>query len=209
MIEDVFKKRRRCTVFTDKAPPYDLMMSIINKTYDLVPSKQNLMPYKIHVLGPDCLKYKDELYKLTQCASDGEYTPTAANTQCFAPYVFIFTLRLAEANGFVERKVGEGHFYQSIWPETYKNSGNIKTACIEIGLWSMLFTGLCLENDIDVMYTLCFPSWTNDEKSNWPELPFVKEQPLLVMSAGYAHTHSKLLGETKPDIDDMVCFEHE
>ena len=38
---------------TDKIPEKDLIDSLLKKTFEIVPSKQSLVPYKIIVLGPD------------------------------------------------------------------------------------------------------------------------------------------------------------
>ena len=74
MIEDVYKKRVKIRDFSDRAPDHDLIVDLIKKTHVLVPSKQNLMPYKIHVLGLDCVKLKEEMYNLTTSASPDNFT---------------------------------------------------------------------------------------------------------------------------------------
>jgi len=203
MIEEIYKKRRKVKRFLNEAPDHNLIVDLMQKTHSLVPSKQNLMPYKIHVLGPKCLKLKDELYHLTTTASSDEYTQTKSNYQVYAPYVLIFTTRLAEPNEYVKRKIQEGHSYKSCFPETYLNTSVVNTACIEVGMWSKIFTGLCLENDIDVAYLKCFNS--NSEK--WS---FIDERPLFVIGVGYKVNHAPFTkGETKPDWNEVVCFEHE
>jgi len=211
MIEDVYKKRTKCSVFTDEIPDFDMVKNLMEKTHALVASKQNLMPYKIHVLGPDCKKYKEELYKLTVNAVDKKWTKTKANRQVFAPYVLIFTARLASPNISVQKKIEEGHSYQACFPETYLNSGALHTACIEVGMWSKIFTGLCLENNIDVGYTKCFRSWSKSNNVKWPTLPFVQDPPLFIMSVAYHDIRYRSFNpeEIKPDFDEVVCFEHE
>jgi len=201
MIEDVYKKRKKVRNFLNAAPDHDLIIDLMKKTHVLVPSKQNLMPYKIHVLGPDCVNLKDELYNLTTIAPDG-FTPSRANYQVYAPYVFIFTTRLAEPNASVKISIDAGLQYKACFPETYLNSGALQTACLEIGMWSKIFTGLCLENNIDVSYLKCFPS----QPDNWS---FINEIVLFAMSAGYRVKTNHHYGETKPDWNDVVCFEHE
>lgn len=201
MIEDVYKKRKKVRKFFNHAPDHDLIVNLIKKTHSLVPSKQNLMPYKIHVLGPDCVKLKDELYNLTTIAADG-FAPSRANYQVYAPYVFIFTTRLAEPNVAVKFSIDAGQRYKACFPETYRRSGPIQTACIEIGMWSKIFTGLCLENNIDVAYLKCF----NNDHNKWS---FIDEEPLFALVAGYRVKTNHHYGETKPDWNDVVCFEHE
>ena len=211
MIEDIYAKRVRGNRYKKESPAPKLMRELIYKTHKLVASKQNLMPYRIHVLGPDCKKYKEELYKLTVKAVPKNFFRTVANTQIFAPWVLIFTIRLATPNYFVKKSIEEGHSYQSCFPESYLKSGPVELACIEIGMWSKLFTGLCLEQDIDVSYTKCFRTWPNKKEKDceWSQLPFVVDPPLFIMTAGYHEHPSHVIGETKPDFSDVVCFEHE
>ena len=97
MVEDVYKKRRQIRYFSDKVPPKELVDDLLHKTYELVPSKQNLMPYKIHVIGPDQKVEKEKLYYLSTKAGSN----TMTNYQVDAPYNLIFTMRLAFPNGHV------------------------------------------------------------------------------------------------------------
>lgn len=202
MIEDVYKKRKKVRYFLDKCPDHNLIVDIMKKTHNLVASKQNLMPYKIHVLGPECVTLKKELYTLTTTAAEENYTQATGNYQVYAPYVFIFTSRLAEPNEYVENAIGRGNVFHACFPETYRHSGPIRTACIEIGMWSKIFTGLCLENDIDVAYLKCF----NNNPDNWS---FIDEDPLFVICAGYRQYFERHVDESKPNWNDVVCFERE
>ena len=205
MLEDIYAKRGRSNRYKDESPAPELIHELIYKTYKLVASKQNLMPYRIHVLGPDCKKYKEELYKLTTTAVPEPFFRTTKNTQVFAPWVLIFTARLADPNESVQKLIEKNHQYKCCFPETYLESGPLRTACIEIGMWSKLFTGLCLEQDMDVSYLKCFKSWSSD----WSQLPFVVDPPLFVMAVGYHKNQKHITGETKPDYSEVVCFEHE
>lgn len=202
MIEDVYKKRIKVRNFLDKCPDHNLIVDIMKKTHNLVASKQNLMPYKIHVLGPECVKLKQELYNLTIAAAPDNFTPSKANYQVYAPYVFIFTTRLAEPNASVKISLSKGHALQACFPETYLSRRAVQTACLEIGMWSWHFTGLCLENDIDVAYLKCF----NSDHNNWS---FIDEEPLFGIAAGYKLKDAYNRLETKPNWNDVVCFEHE
>ena len=51
--EQLFKSRTQCKKFSrKKIPDRALVEKLLNKTFELVPSKQNLVPYKVKVLGP-------------------------------------------------------------------------------------------------------------------------------------------------------------
>ena len=36
----------------------------LEEAWKVTPSKQNFMPYKIHIIGPDAQEYKDKLYAI-------------------------------------------------------------------------------------------------------------------------------------------------
>ena len=53
MITDVYKKRVQTFIFNNDVPEKELINSLLEKTYELVPSKQNIIPYKVVVWGPE------------------------------------------------------------------------------------------------------------------------------------------------------------
>ena len=66
-IERLLDSRRQVRVFDDINIPGKLLIrNLLNTTHRLVPSKQNLLPYKVHVLGPECKKEKLILYDLSK-----------------------------------------------------------------------------------------------------------------------------------------------
>ena len=59
-IEQLFESRQQVKRFNHiKIPDKTLIQSLLEKTWRLVPSKQQLMPYKVHILGPKCAKEKE------------------------------------------------------------------------------------------------------------------------------------------------------
>ena len=116
-IEEILDSRRQIKVFDDiKIPDKSLIKNLLDKTHKLVPSKQNLLPYKVHVLGPECKKEKQILYDLSKL-NDPEDTH---NTCSLAPYVLIFTNRLAKPNTAVQRRIDRGGDFSKETRETYK-----------------------------------------------------------------------------------------
>jgi len=98
MIEELLNKRKQINIFRDDIyPEKELIENLLEKTHKLVPSKQNLMPYQVLVLGPDQAEAKTKLYKLASNIhdSDSYVTNTPYNLQLLAPYVLLFTQRLA------------------------------------------------------------------------------------------------------------------
>jgi len=163
MLEELLSRRSQVWTFKkDVFPDKQLIENFIKKTYELVPSKQNLMPYEVSILGPDKIDEKRELLYLSQNTQSEEstFTNTHKNFQLLAPYVLLFTQRLAfPPNLRVQKVIEVGREYPECDIEKYKR---IKVVpAIEIGMFMLILSGLCLENNIDVSYTACLPS---DEK---------------------------------------------
>jgi len=201
-IEEILDSRRQIKVFDDiKIPDKSLIKNLLDKTHKLVPSKQNLLPYKVHVLGPECKKEKQILYDLSKL-NDPEDTH---NTCSLAPYVLIFTNRLAKPNTAVQRRIDKhGHDYFMCDPKKYKKNVD----GIEVGMFASVLTTLALEKEIDVSYMKCFPHWPGGQHC-WKELPFVDETPFLTMSLGYRKDkeqprHQGLVGEDKPEVNEVI-----
>ena len=65
MIEDILSKRQQTKGYHPlRIPDKKLAENLISKTFKLTASKQNLMPYKVHVLGPDKKELKKEFFKI-------------------------------------------------------------------------------------------------------------------------------------------------
>ena len=228
MLEKTFRKRRQVRYFDKNNIPEDsLVYNLIKKTLGLVPSKQNLIPYKIHILGPSKTTIKKNLYELAskqelpnnyeQRLENLEY----GNTALFAPYVLLFEKRLPETNKWVEYLIKErGHVFEQCDPDLHFYSTNI--TAIEIGLFSAIFTGLCLENNISISYTQCFPNVVR-EINNLNEtvkknpykgiVDFIEEDIFLALSLGFEDNNKpekerlarfSKIGETKPTIDKII-----
>ena len=76
---------------------------------------------------------------------------------------------------------------------------------IEIGMFSKILTTLCLENNIDVSYLLCFP--TKEQDKRWYEFDFLDDEILFSMQLGYKSnkfTRNKNKEETKPEKNEII-----
>jgi len=200
-IEELLKKRKQIKFYdNNKIPEKSLIESIIKKTFELVPSKQNLMPYKIHILGPE-KDIKQEFYNIVklQTGGAGNFNVT------FAPYCLIFTTRLVtNPNKSVSESIKKGCPFAVCDPINYNKMTN--GTSIEVGMFAKVLTLLCIENNIDVSYTLCFPSWQQN-KEKWKKLNFINDIVLFSMQLGYKSTignNKKDIYETKPNIDEVI-----
>ena len=198
-IEKLLSKRKQVRQYSvEIIPNLEDVNRIINKAYDLVASKQSLVPYKITVLGPHKKEEKQELYNLS-VKNDGGH----GNENIFAPYVLCFTNRLVDnPNLSVKRKVAKGHRYDLLDPEKYRTRG--MEVGVEVGMFSKILTLLCMEYNFDVSYLLCF----SDSASQ--QLSFLNDKLIFSLQIGYQKSSDikdkflKDADEYKPDITEIV-----
>jgi len=215
-VEDLLKKRRqiRETWDPEKIPSKELINDLLSKAFDLAPSKQNLYPFKIHVIGPENYKEKvllGSICALWKKASVNNWENDAAiglnNTHKEAPWNLIFELRQAKHNNFTS-------FHSRHYEKEFKNAGrtrfmqidsrfrltaNINLACVEVGLYTQVLASLCLEKGLDISYIKSFPEWVWQKKqavwdkgppgevgNDWSVFPWITEMPILVVQIGYS-----------------------
>tara|TARA_R110000823_G_scaffold154449_6_gene285337 strand:- start:3026 stop:3643 length:618 start_codon:yes stop_codon:yes gene_type:complete len=202
MIEEIISKRTQVRWYEEEEyPSRDTVDELLKKTYKLVASKQDLMPYSVIVLGPDETFAKKEFYEHSKGNAEGN---NYGNRNIFAPYVLCFQYRLVDKpNTFVKNKIKSGGKYSSCLPELYSGASN---PLIEVGMFASILTFLCLEKNIDVSYLLCFDGDKNT-------LSFTDDNMIFSMQLGYKKQISpekmpdylkKPTGEYKPDVNDII-----
>ena len=69
-------------------------------------------------------------------------------------------------------------------------------------MFATIFTELCLENELSIAYTLCFP----DEINKHFKDEIMITDPLLILSVGYSNQKGSLREkeEYKPDLRDIL-----
>ena len=179
MIEKILSTRHQVRYFdNEQYPAPDVIDTILQEAYRLVPSKQNLMPYKIHVLGPEMLDHKKELFELAsklELPNDWNkrfQISNTGNTALFAPYVLLFEKRCPEPNEFVKHLISNGHTFPTIDPLTHNTAGLVE-ASVEVGMFASVLTSLCLEQGISVSYTGCIPPFLPAKKFKFLNNNFV------------------------------------
>lgn len=203
---------------SDRIPEHEVVDEILRNAWQVTPSKQNLMPYQINVLGPEDLRKRSIYRKVVGnhqmmeeagvaegaiAEVSGEINPHYRHV-LHNPYLLVFSQRVVpmrEVNTFYKRKIAQGHFMEQCshdWVPQIKAS-----TAIEVGLFAQNIAALCLEKDIDYSFTSCFPG----KKEKWKDISFIKEEPLLLMSLGYKKTFRReyMLAERKklcPDPKD-------
>ena len=220
MYEELIKKRRQVRAAWDnkRIPSKEEVESLLKTCLDITPSKNNLQPFKIHVIGPDNKKELDILTgicALHKTGSVARYEREMDNEKDFEhkrpPYTLLFTLRLAEDNQFTaehekrhESQPYGKRFSQSD-PTGYQRTANRNLASLETGMFIMSLTALALEKGLSTSFIQSWPIWTYDNFNKryeieqnaygrqWSELPWVTDAPLHVLQLGY-----------KADFDDPL-----
>ena len=220
---DLLEKRRHVRKYkTDKHPPKELIEKLLWKTWKTTPSKNNFMPYNVHVLGPDkvdekVLVWNKSVANHVKMEDEAVRDGYNSKVQGFAnpyyehvkynSYLLVFSSRVCEKpNAYYERQIKTGHFAEQLYPEWVERI--VDTAATEVGMFISNMSMYCLEENIDVSYTSCFPR----DIKKWTDIPYVEYRPLLFMSLGYADRYryedleerGELQDDIKPDIDKVI-----
>lgn len=204
-VEDLLKKRKQIKMYSPTfIPEKQLVQEVVDKTFELTASKQNLMPYKVHILGPEHKEYKEKFFELSKRNKGG-----GQNYNIKAPYLLIFTNRLVtNPNASTKTKIKLGHGYPMCDPNRYKKSiSNREHVALEVGMFAKVLTALCMEKDFQVSYLLCFPDWEEND-SLWKELDFIKDPVVFSMQIGYESQNMTITDnktfEQKPQKEEII-----
>lgn len=220
MIEDLFKKRRqiRAAWDRDRIPSKELIHDLITRAFNIAPSKQNLFPFKIHVIEPDndedhfniskiCALFKTGSVNNWEMDDEQAYETLKA-TNRKPPWVLVFELRKSEPNEFVKQhsaRHNDNYRFLQVMDTYYRRFPNTMLAAIEVGMFVKCLGGLCLENNLAMSYIKSYPEWIlgkddewikdmNPVGNNWDTLPQITEVPILIVQIGY-----------KAEIDDSLA----
>tara|TARA_B100001094_G_C18152789_1_gene784638 strand:- start:864 stop:1640 length:777 start_codon:yes stop_codon:yes gene_type:complete len=236
-IEELYSKRRQIRAAWDphKMPSKELIYDLLKRTQNISPSKQNLYPFKIHAFGIDDLEEKrivEQICCLFPTGSVNEFDRSkeehiSQGTNNNMPgWVLVFELRKAKKNKFIkdyERRYEENKpsvRYTQIDEHRFRENSNRTLAAIEVGMFTKILAGLCLENDLAISYIKSFPEWSwkgsrGEYKKNknkvglsWDSLPQITEAPLLVVQIGYKANIEDPLATTV-EIDGVVIASHD
>ena len=194
----------------------DKIKSLLQKTWQLTSSKNNYMPYSVHVLGPDKIIEKEKIFK--KCIDKQNESEKNANANRKElgwnykhvkqnSHLLIFTARVCKPNPYNERQIEKGHFVSETSEAIVNSLGTC--APIEIGMFAQNLTNFCMLEDIDVSFCVCF----SKNRHDWKEFPFIKNTLVMMMSLGYGEQYywDKLKRQgvrhednLKPEIDEVV-----
>jgi len=219
------KKRKHVRVYHPAIPDKKIIEECLWKAWKSTPGKNNCMPYRVDVYGPNNAKEKQSIYELCwqnhkdaeQRAVDfglndktqgGMQNPDYAHIKNNA-YLFAFHSRvLKKLNPYYVKQVKKGHFADQMFPHLVERI--VDSVAVEVGLFAQNLSIYLLEKDIDISYTSCFKR----SVAEWHKkgLNHVEYRPILLMSCGIAaRTRRDFLRERKvehedikPDIEDIV-----
>jgi len=200
MIDEVLSKRRHVIEFESDFKDDLLIKSLLQKTWKVTPSKNQLMAYTVNVIGTDQREIKEAVYDICtqneRDVNDDLYVKLQndkhiinENLLCLltAPYLLIFTNRLVDTpNKKINGNKENGVYYEATDPKNFEQS--YSTNCIEVGMFAKCLTGLCLENNLDVSYTKCF---SNSPKKWTKTIPFIRTSPIMIMTIGKGKVYKK------------------
>lgn len=221
---NLLEKRRAVRRYkTSDIPSRNLVEHLIWLTWKTTPSKNQMMPYAVKVLGPEKTEEKFKIWtKMAQHAdwveskfmnmkqsetkeAEYEYSPEYKHVRD-NPYLLLFTQRLAECNEYYKEEVKYGHFPE---PTVESHLPNIlHEVAIEVGYFAANLAMYCMEHDVDVSYGLCFPG----VMTQWEDTPFITRRPILFMTLGYGEKYrwqameddGTLHLDIKPEIDKII-----
>ena len=212
MIEEIFKKRKHVREYdTSVEISSELIDSLLRKAWSMTPSKNQFMPYKAHVLGNDHKEYKDIVLEMCGKHDASPCTNPEFLHMKTCSHMIVFTLRHEDdPNEEMFMRMMRGRIYEQSSSKLLNESP--ENAFLELGLFVNILTGMCLERDVDISYTLCF----SKDISVWKSagLTFMEDSPMLVLTMGkgivyrvdIAKKYGWLDTDLKPEYERIVNF---
>ena len=221
-VMDIIGKRKHVYVYKeDDIPSAHDIKEILLKAWQITPSKQNIMPYKVSVLGPDARETKSKIYNKVvgnhvymeaEGLKEGAITHVSNKINPHYrhvldnPYLIVFSQRVCtdkDINPFYKRQIEQGHFMEQAsinWVERIKSS-----TAVEVGLFAQNVAAFCLDKGLDYSFTVCFPG----DVKKWADISFVEHPVLLLMSIGKAKVYRRdFLPQGGSDQDYKTAFEN-
>ena len=214
---------------TTKPIEKKVMVDILERAWKATPSKNNFMPYRVTVLGPEQENWKLILYNLClehersfdsnnkqplheffeERYAKNNTLPQFHNIKS-APYTIIFSQRIADKfNPWQQQAIDNGRTFEQT--DAKNPMSFFKNSAIEVGMFAGNFASICLSEGIDISHTLCFPT----PPDKWRISGLIDSRDpsvMLIMTAGkglvYRQDVAKgiELEDTKPAFEVIVKF---
>lgn len=208
-----FVDRRHLDAYDNNVDIEKDFFTSLEEAWKVTPSKQNFMPYKIHIIGPNAQEYKDKLYAMClrnegtvdnlsdeQLIERYKHRPPSYHSITNCSYALIITQRLiTKVNVRQQKRLYKGHVAEQM--DVKQQNALNSLASFEAGLFCNALQYYLLQKDINSCYTGCF-------KTNldiWKTLPFVTETPIMIMTIGKGKIFVPRDPENnRPDLSDIT-----
>ena len=183
------------------------------EAWKVTPSKQNFMPYTIHVIGPESQEWKNKLYAMClrnegivdnlsdeQLIERYQYRPPSYHSITNCSFALIITQRLVtKPNAYQQKRLDKGHVAEQM--DVNQQHALNSIVSFEVGLFCNALQYYLLQKNIDSCYTGCF----KNSLENWKTLPFVTENPIMIMTIGKGIRFAERNPENdRPDLDEII-----
>lgn len=205
---------------TDAKVDPKIIENVFKEAIRTTPSKQNMMPYKVHVIGPDHSNIKQAIAKKAKQKEDSCNNPAVAPLRqadsyqtsniTTAPYVFIFTQRVeTNPSPWYINLMKKGWNFEQTNPK--RPSKAERTSMIETGMFAYAISNLFLQAGLDISYTRCFDC----NLTHWSESEFsFLDMPVwLIMTVGKGKIYRRKSNpnltfdnDHKPNWDKVINF---
>ena len=221
---DLLHKRHHVRRYSDKIPPKELIEESLWQAWKTTPTKNNAMPYKVFVFGPEHKKEKELVHEmvhknhinaenvavkkgLSTRTENGVPNPFYEHIK-LNPYLICIHAQPRQPNEFYREQIRRGMFFDQMH-ESYVDNF-IDTSAVEVGLFLQQLTNYIIEKSLDISYTSCF--FRDAQKWRDAGLDHAKWRPIILASIGYAERYRyedvKDWGRThedlKPEYEDMI-----
>ena len=200
---DLLEKRHHVRFYNNKIPPKEKIESALWKAWKTTPSKNNAMPYKVFVYGPEQKEQKEKIW--SSCANNhansekeavkrgemsitenGQINPYYEHIK-LNPYLFAIHSQPRDPNDWYKFRVKKGMFFDQAYPKHVNRI--VDSVAVEVGMFIQNLTSYLLEEKIDVSYTSCFER----DIKKWHDrgITAAEYRPIVLMTAGYSETYRR------------------
>ena len=210
---DWFTNRKHVDAYDNSVDIEQEVIKSFKEAWRVTPSKQNFMPYKIHVIGPDAQKWKNKLYAHClrnegtvdnlsdeQLVSRYAHRPPSYHSITNCSFALIITQRLVtKPNVRQKKRLAKGHVAEQM--DVNQQYALNSLVSFEVGLFCNALQYYLLQKNIDSCYTGCF----QNDLNTWKTLPFVNETPIMIMTIGKGIKFAERDPENdRPDLDEII-----
>ena len=202
----LLEDRHHVIHYKEEVPPKEVVDKALWEAWKTSPSKNNAMPWKVFVMGPEHKEEKIKVWRMIRgnhvdreklAVEEGEATKTEGGWEGkqnpfyehikTGAYLFAIHAKPRQPNPFYEQQVKEGMYFDQAWESQINKF--IDTSAVEVGMFIQNLSSFLLEKNIDVSYTSCF--YRDIKKWHNIGLNYAEYRPIILMTCGYAKTYRK------------------